>query len=52
MTDVEQERAELRAPPLVAARVVGYEESIQTFYEKKWLEEGIKIKYLRFSLKL
>ncbi len=26
--------------------------SIQTFYESKWLKEGIKIKYLRFSLNL
>lgn len=24
--------------------------SIQTFYEKKWLEHGTKIKYLKFSL--
>ncbi len=23
---------------------------IQTFYEKKWLEHGTKIKYLKFSL--
>ncbi len=26
--------------------------SIQTFYEQKWLTEEIKIKYIRFSLKL